>query len=104
MNLANTDDPNQFILIKNEDWIPTDFPYETMSVMHYCSECGSNGDGPVMTFHDGSRFESGKFMTTTDSLQINTYYCKETGIHGPEPVLGPNCLVRCTYEAVSGSL
>ena len=75
VNLGNTDDPNQFILIKNEDWIPTDYPYETMSVMHYCSECGSNGDGPVMTFHDGSRFESGKFMTTTDSLQINTYYC-----------------------------
>ena len=43
--------------------------------MHYCSLCGSSNGQPVMTYKDGSIFDSGTFMTTTDSLQAAWLYC-----------------------------
>ena len=52
------------------DWIDTGHPYELASVMHYCSWCGTNGQGPVMTTTDGETFAAGAFMTTTDALQF----------------------------------
>ena len=37
--------------------------------------CGSSTGQPVMTYKDGSIFDSGAFMTTTDSLQLIWSYC-----------------------------
>ena len=77
VNLDNTDNDEQFVTLDGGSWRDSDFPYETQSVMHYCSTCGTNGKGPVMTYHDGSFFDSGQFMTTTDALQIQWSYCRE---------------------------
>lgn len=73
----HTNIDSQFALM-GVDWIDTVHPYELDSVMHYCSWCGTNGQGPVMTTLDGSMFPAGAFMTTTDSLQLSEYYCANT--------------------------
>lgn len=76
VNLDNTDDDEQFIMLDDLNWRDSGFPYEIESVMHYCSTCGTNGKGPVMTYYDGNFFDSGQFMTTTDALQIQWKYCR----------------------------
>ena len=48
VNFDNTDIDSQFALM-GVDWINTGYPYELNSVMHYCSWCGTNGNGAVMT-------------------------------------------------------
>ena len=51
--------------------LDTSHPYEALSVMHY----GSFIDNvEVMTYKDGTTFTSNRFMTTTDSLQLDTMY------------------------------
>ena len=44
--------------------------------------CGSSTGQPVMTFKDGSIFDSGAFMTTTDSLQLIWSYCNDDADQG----------------------
>lgn len=78
VDLENTDDDEQFIMLDDGTWHDSGFPYETQSVMHYCSTCGTNGRGPVMTYYDGTFFDSGQFMTTTDAMQIQWQYCRNT--------------------------
>ena len=78
VNLENTDDDAQFIKL-DDNWEESDFPYEPDSLMHYCSTCGTNGKGPVMTFADGSLFQGGQFLTTTDALQLQWKYCRHKG-------------------------
>jgi len=69
IDLDNTNIGSQFAQM-GIDWIDTGHPYELASVMHYCSWCGTNGQGPVMTTTDGETFAAGAFMTTTDALQF----------------------------------
>ena len=97
VNLDNTDMDSQFTLIDTDSWIQVfddagedRFPYETVSVMHYCSMCGATGASPVMTYKDGSIFGSGEFMTTTDSLQIIWNYCNADADQG-NPTETINC-------------
>ena len=44
--------------------------------------CGSSTGQPVMTYKDGSIFDSGAFMTTTDSLQLIWSYCNDDADQG----------------------
>ena len=59
VNWRHTDTPELFVKSGN-DSIETQFPYEIRSIMHHCSECGSNGMGPVM--HQGSANVSMSFF------------------------------------------
>ena len=42
--------------------------------------------GPVMTTMDGSTFPAGPFMTTTDALQLTSYYCQDNFDWNPKPM------------------
>ena len=52
--------------------------------------CGSSTGQPVMTYKDGSIFDSGAFMTTTDSLQLIWSYCNDDADQG-----NPKDTIQC---------
>ena len=55
----------------------TGYPFELASVMTYCSFCSAADSSiPVATLKDGSFFDDGPRLTTTDALQIQNKYCK----------------------------
>ena len=39
-----------------------------------------------MTTMDGSTFPAGPFMTTTDALQLTSYYCQDNFDWNPKPM------------------
>ena len=61
-----------------ESWLNTNHPYEINSVMHYSSKLHIRSPPYIVMTHkdDGSTFDDGRFMTTTDSLQVDEMYCK----------------------------
>ena len=62
-----------------ESWLNTNHPYEINSVMHYSSKLHIRNPPYIVMTHkdDGSTFDDGRFMTTTDSLQVDEMYCKQ---------------------------
>ena len=76
MNTAASSAADQYFKISTSDWLDTGYPFELASVMTYCSFCSAVGDAPVATLHDGSTFNDGERLTTTDALQIQNKYCK----------------------------
>lgn len=76
MFLGNSMAADQYYTIDNANWLDTSHPFELESVMTYCSLCSSANGQPVATLKDGSTFNDGPYMTTTDALQIQWKYCK----------------------------
>ena len=76
VNTAASSAADQYFKISTSDWLDTGYPFELASVMTYCSFCSAVGDTPVATLHDGSTFNDGERLTTTDALQIQNKYCK----------------------------
>jgi hypothetical protein len=72
-----TNNPSQFDPIADEDWFDMNSPLEIESVMTYCSYCGSTGSNPVMTLRaTGATWSDSYRITTTDSKQIQHWYCE----------------------------
>ena len=69
---------SQYKVMAPESWLNTNHPYELDSVMHYGSFNQIRPVSPaVISLKDGTTFEAGKRMTTTDSLQVDEMYCKD---------------------------
>ena len=70
---------SQYKAMAPESWLNTNHPYEINSVMHYGSKLHIRNPPYIVMTHkdDGSTFDDGRFMTTTDSLQVDEMYCKQ---------------------------
>ena len=77
-----------------ESWMDTNHPYELDSVMHYGSfnPVLFSYNPAVMTLKDGSTFNAGKRMTTTDSLQVDEMYCKDFSQYRSKTGFKSDCL------------
>jgi len=79
---------SQYSAMAPESWLNTHHPYEINSVMHYSSKLHIRNPPYIVMTHkdDGSTFDDGRFMTTTDSLQVDEMYCKQLPQYQSKPV------------------